>query len=269
MTESTLHLIRLALDRRELSRVGARHHLPSGVDEGYLIHAGLSQLFAHSSDKAEIPLHSFVVDPQVGHDDSATLMLLAYSDCDEADLQDRMVSEHRQLVRHCASRPMPTLQTGTRAGYRLRACPIVRTRRPGLGEDAERQGKRRKSRELDAWLAHRLPEWSAEPPPGESAPFERSGAEWTERQEVYGAWLARELERDGAASMEEAARMESFQRALVYRRGRGKGHRMTRPDVVLEGMLMVQDEGSFRTLLRRGIGRHRAFGFGMLLLRAP
>jgi len=39
------------------------------------------------------------------------------------------------------------------------------------------------------------------------------------------------------------------------------------PDAVFKGVLQIHDADAFNRLLRRGIGRHRAFGFGMLLLK--
>lgn len=33
--------------------------------------------------------------------------------------------------------------------------------------------------------------------------------------------------------------------------------------------IRIKDPASFDALLRRGIGRHRAFGFGMMLLSPP
>ena len=39
------------------------------------------------------------------------------------------------------------------------------------------------------------------------------------------------------------------------------------PDTVMSGELQTSDPDAFARLLARGIGRHRAFGFGMLLLR--
>jgi CRISPR system Cascade subunit CasE len=36
---------------------------------------------------------------------------------------------------------------------------------------------------------------------------------------------------------------------------------------VFNGVLEVTEPGTFASSLARGIGRHRAFGFGMLLLR--
>ena len=42
---------------------------------------------------------------------------------------------------------------------------------------------------------------------------------------------------------------------------------MGRREAVFEGTLEVRDAALFQGLLARGVGRHRAFGFGMLLLR--
>jgi CRISPR system Cascade subunit CasE len=39
------------------------------------------------------------------------------------------------------------------------------------------------------------------------------------------------------------------------------------PDATLKGRLEVIDPVAFRNLLIRGVGRHRSFGFGLLLLR--
>jgi CRISPR system Cascade subunit CasE len=38
---------------------------------------------------------------------------------------------------------------------------------------------------------------------------------------------------------------------------------------LLRGELTVADPDAFSALLARGVGRHRAFGYGMLLLRPP
>ena len=46
-----------------------------------------------------------------------------------------------------------------------------------------------------------------------------------------------------------------------------KGEQGGSPDATLQGTLAVVDSGAFQALLARGVGRHRAFGFGMLLLR--
>jgi len=64
-----------------------------------------------------------------------------------------------------------------------------------------------------------------------------------------------------------------FRRVKVFRRDRGKGHSNKRgiekPDVIFSGELVIRRPIEFGDLLKRGVGRHRAFGFGMLLLRPP
>jgi len=65
-------------------------------------------------------------------------------------------------------------------------------------------------------------------------------------------------------------KIASFQRERLSRRTHEtdrRAHSVERPDVAFEGTLEVTDANAFDALLRRGIGRHRAFGFGMLLLR--
>jgi CRISPR system Cascade subunit CasE len=57
---------------------------------------------------------------------------------------------------------------------------------------------------------------------------------------------------------------EAGRRALTVEGRQGGG-----PDVILAGELTVADAEGFLALLARGVGRHRAFGFGMLLLSPP
>jgi len=41
------------------------------------------------------------------------------------------------------------------------------------------------------------------------------------------------------------------------------------PDAIVHGVLVIHDPAAFSALLVRGVGRHRAYGYGMLLLRPP
>ena len=59
-------------------------------------------------------------------------------------------------------------------------------------------------------------------------------------------------------------KLAEFHLETLRRRGNA---RLVRPSAVLEGTLSITDPVEFRQTLARGIGRHRAFGFGMLLLR--
>jgi len=43
--------------------------------------------------------------------------------------------------------------------------------------------------------------------------------------------------------------------------------KLERPQALLKGVLTVKESNTFNRLLARGIGRHRAFGYGMLLLK--
>jgi CRISPR system Cascade subunit CasE len=54
------------------------------------------------------------------------------------------------------------------------------------------------------------------------------------------------------------------------RSGRRSGSKAVNgPDAVVTGTLVVRDPARFAEALARGIGRFRAFGFGMLLLSPP
>lgn len=90
------------------------------------------------------------------------------------------------------------------------------------------------------------------------------------REAVYTDWLKRRFE--GAATLHEVG-MTEFKLSTVIRRDayETEGVRPKRqvlgPDAVLKGVLEVLDSDAFADLVARGVGRHRAFGFGMLLLK--
>ena len=264
-----LHLVRLVLDRRELARLARRHRLGRNVDEGYLLHAGLSQLFATSSEPAHVPLHTFAVDDTL---DRARrypewIFLLAYSDLDQRALVKQMGTAGRPLVQSCESREVPQLRGGTRAAFRVRSCPIVRTRQPATQQVDTGPIRQGRIREVDAWLTSTgARAGAAGDGTHEELPFEHSARVWSGREAAYCRWLAGELGRN-AAALVEGVRLAAFKRGRVYRRGSESGRVLERPNAVMEGVLRVEEAQAFRTLLRRGIGRHRAFGFGMLLLR--
>jgi len=90
------------------------------------------------------------------------------------------------------------------------------------------------------------------------------------REAVYGDWLKRQF--GGVADLQDV-RMTEFSLRNVVRRsapqaeGARPKHPVQGPDAVFTGLLQVRDSAAFAALLARGIGRHRAFGFGMLLLK--
>lgn len=132
-------------------------------------------------------------------------------------------------------------EAGKTLGFEVRICPVRR------GREGER----------DAYLS------AAEASTGPASP---------DRAAVYAGWLEERL--SGAAELDRSmTQMTAFRLADTWRRrhdahGRaGKGKRLVRPDALMRGRLSIKDAECFRSLLGRGIGRHRAFGFGMLLLR--
>lgn len=245
-----LYIVRLVLDRRAVLRVGVRHRLGQAVDSGTLMHAGLSQLFARSSDRANVPLYSFAIDDTRAAilRQPELLFLLAYASMDEATLTTAMGSGRTELMVRCETRKVPEFEVGQRLAFRTRVCPVTRTRDTGnLAATMDHRG-RVKHRELDAFVHATL----AVPPETRLT-----------REDVYRSWLQRQMQRNNACTLGDV-RLAEFHLETMRRRGNA---RLVRPNAVLEGTLSITDPAEFRRLLARGVGRHRTFGFGMLLLR--
>ena len=85
------------------------------------------------------------------------------------------------------------------------------------------------------------------------------------RAELYCQWVAEQMvAQGGAVPIVETLAMTKFQTRRVRRQKRSDFS--IGPDVTVTGALTVSDSGKFKELLTRGIGRHRAYGYGMLLL---
>jgi CRISPR system Cascade subunit CasE len=88
------------------------------------------------------------------------------------------------------------------------------------------------------------------------------------REQAYTQWLEKELARDQSAAL-QSARLVAVKRTRVLRRTQGQDRRWVAiegPDIWFTGELVIDNPEAFSALLRRGIGRHRAFGFGCLLV---
>ena len=136
-------------------------------------------------------------------------------------------------------RPFPQVwQTGQMLGFEVRVRPIVR----------------KEGRELDAFL---------------STAIRQPDVQLT-REAVYRNWLVQQLG-DAAVLLESS--LAEFRLTSVIRRaasdkvGTRPKQPVTGPDAVFTGVLQVQSGVAFAQLLARGLGRHRAFGYGMLLLK--
>ena len=132
-------------------------------------------------------------------------------------------------------------RNGEKLGFEALIRPIVRCAR----------GSKTPGKERDAFQAE------AERHP--------KGAMSRKREEVYRDWLSLRLAKRGARL--EDALLKSFQRVRVVRKLRK--HSPEGPDALMQGILKVTDSEDFAELIAHGIGRHRAYGYGMLLLRPP
>jgi CRISPR system Cascade subunit CasE len=255
----TVHMVQMRLDALALMRLARRRRLPRRkVDLGYLTHCQLGETFG---DEAPAP---FAVAPGGARSNDGGMRrdplaypdrqipILAYSTLDAAGLRERAqeaaLPEAYSGVEWSSvkSKPMPeSWSAGRRLRFEIRACPVVRMASSGP--------QHRKGAEVDVFLREC---W-------------RAGADTkVERQAVYREWLTDHLERRGARAAEVSIRslrlLDAVRRDHAKQR---KSHTVRRPDVLFEGVLEVADADSFERALHRGIGRHRAFGFGMLLVK--
>ena len=238
-------MVSLVLDGQGLVRLGHQRGLPAAADDmGYLVHCVLGELFG---DLAPAP---FLVRPQEGRG----FPVLGYGSASARHLQEvAQETAAPDLWATCdweslASKPMPgTFAAGAEYAFSTRVCPVVRM--------AKADTRHRKGAEVDAFLRRC---WQV----GDGVAVSR--------EEVYRDWLKEDLERHGGAELVNVG-LTGFNRARLVRRGRKSGQRPVRvserPDATLDGVLKVTDPDRFSALLARGLGRHRGFGFGMLLLR--
>lgn len=260
----TLHLVQLVPKTKALARFAHDAGLPPD-DPGYLWHRALRDAFGSLA-----PQPFRALDPsakRVGSVDSGgkPTRLLGYGPADENQLRAALALAASDLDRvfprdRIRSKELPLpFTTGRRLAFETRVCPIVRTRR----SDGTQQ------RELDVFVHHA---------------FGMADEARPEREPVYRAWLTDRLAAAGCRLL--TARMTSFRLGPLVRRRHASPSERTRtedgparrllavdrgaarrPEVVFDGVLEVTDPETFASGLARGIGRHRAFGFGMLLLR--
>ena len=133
---------------------------------------------------------------------------------------------------------------GKKWGFDIRIRPTRRLTRP-VGD-----WSKRKELELDAYLMQALDQ----------------DKETLEREQVYAEWLRERLERNDACQLETVV-MRSCQRTRARRKRNARYSEA--PDVIMRGALTVSNGDAFAELLSTGVGRHRAYGYGMLLLRPP
>lgn len=279
----TLHILHLPVDPRRLMAAGRDHGLVQtawAADPGYLVHALLSRMLGDLAPKPFDLQDSPTAEVGASEDVVRPLSLLAYSTHDVRSLADaaeaRMdpVTDRAIAWNRAASKAMPDFVSGQEVGFRVRLCPTIRVgkRHPaGFAHGAE----------VDPYHAHLLRELAVRGIDATDAPRRAEVvAELPSREQIYMGWLA---DRFGVAARPVHTRLTSLRDIRPWRRGapkndvartmhgherrRGRGAVLGRREAILEGCLRVEEASAFRCLLTRGVGRHRAFGFGMLLLR--
>jgi CRISPR system Cascade subunit CasE len=243
MSSESLYLLHTQPDPQRLAAWAARHRLlDKEGDLGYALHALL-----HAAFGEQAPQPFRYLDAEQG--------LLAYTRVDAVGLAQRVALADPDVAaalglgqtrQHGGMnvRPFPTQwAVGHTLGFEVRVRPIIREGKTG--------------RERDAFLA------VAEKAPGSAL----------DRGEVYEQWLRELLARQGGAELVDA-RMTRYQQLGVTRKSQKGGADDSRhsclvngPDAVLAGQLRVTKSQAFAQLLANGLGRHRAFGFGLLMLR--
>ena len=86
------------------------------------------------------------------------------------------------------------------------------------------------------------------------------------RESVYREWLQARFENKGGAVLDvDSAKLVSFRRTRAIRKLHSRYSEG--PDALMRGELEITDGAKFAEMLAGGIGRHKAYGYGMLLLR--
>ena len=253
-----LHLIRFRIDPIALSAFAARERLLDD-DLGYALHVAMRRTFGGAGPQPVRVLKTAVLAGR----ESVPIEVLGYTEDPDAltapdvalpDWSDDWSAKDPSpsiFPEPPASRPMPTKwRAGVRYGFEVQVRPVRRASagvRPARGPI----GAERRAGERDAFL---------------SAIDAADGGTVPSREAVYRGWLAERLE--AAVELEEAS-LVRFRRTTVRRSAHVKGNTraVEGPEALMRGRLRVRDAASFDRLLRRGVGRHVAFGYGMLLLR--
>lgn len=237
-----LFMIELEFDVVALYRFLHTQGLSGGEDDaelGYEIHAWLGAAFA---DIAPRPWRLLM-------DKHRPPRILAYAPHAASAFQQRMIEfaepgvfqvcPEPQLM--IASRSMPEWQKGRKLRFQTLVCPVGRKARSGI--------------EKDLFLIHA---------------DNQDSTQKLSRETVYCEWAEQKL--DHYSVTVNSIRLAGFRlvkqrRQTQTTKGKRVFHHIVRPQALLEGEITIKDPHKFTLLLRHGIGRHRAFGFGMILLR--
>lgn len=234
-----MHLIQFRANVQALMRRAADYGLPTKkVDEGYVVHSWMTSLWEQDSPRP------FVIDKRSGPD----VVIQGYSTQDAKQLTkaaDMYASPEDYAVLDWSSlksKELP-MQWPKETEIRLTVTVIPTIRYRVIDE--------KNSRELDAYL-HRV------------RTCEAAGIEVPPREIVYGEWLTQRL---AGFTVTHTPELQQHRLAELLRRTQGehrKSNHICLPLATLSVVGSVVDDVAFSEMIRQGIGRHKAFGYGMV-----
>jgi CRISPR system Cascade subunit CasE len=232
-------MISLPLDRAKLiSFAIARRSMPRSGDLGYAIHQALTETFGTAAPK---PFYLF---------NDENCQLIAYSHYGAEELNDFAGAQRAHVPNWEAASGAINLNAmqaismhpwapGRHYRFTVRARPVCRISRPE---------ERKLPRECDVFLRALASKSKPDDP-------------WLNREAVYLSWFTSQIPETVAKLLR--VRITRMTRTQVYRKGAPS---VEGPDVTFAGVLEIAEPRAFGECVVRGVGRHRAFGFGMLIL---
>jgi CRISPR system Cascade subunit CasE len=231
------------LQSSHFPRVRDEHNLSLQASTSYLVKCMLGELFGD-----EGPHRWRMGEP------SELTKVSAYTPSPISEMQS-----HAQIVappakydacdwERSASKPVPQYPTGQYT-YVTRVCPAVQKSSAGSGMTLEGETfEWRAGSELDVFLSEIAKENNPE-----------------SREYVYTKWLRDQFAMDqhqwGAKI--RSARVDAWTLADMTVTTGGTRH-LRRPDVRMSGVLEVTDPEQFGAFLKQGVGKMKAFGYGMV-----
>ncbi|MDE0207043.1 MAG: type I-E CRISPR-associated protein Cas6/Cse3/CasE [Candidatus Tectomicrobia bacterium] len=238
VSSQLLFMIRAEVALREFRRWMGMRRLQ---DADHAMHCLLTESFG---EQAPRPFR--LIMPR----DQARGVLYGYTRVEDNDLRGAAVAfADPAQVRilppdRIASKPMPVeWRPGRQLGFEVRIRPTARR---------SRNADCRPGKECDAFALQASRYARGEMPHS--------------REAVYADWLTGQFDRRGGAQLHRGrTKLVSFRRTRAVRKRHARYSEG--PDAVMRGVLTITDPPAFSNLLANGIGRHRAYGYGMLLLR--
>ena len=237
--KSPIHIVEASIDMGRFHYWKNRRQLPNN---DHAMHCLLRECFGQDTSNRPYPYRVKI------HRNRAHGTLYAYSRIDSVELKSALdlfatpLQSKILTASSWMSKPVPyAWRVGRRLGFEIRVCPVSRN----------------KSREQDIFTQ-------------ETKLSERKGINAESlREAVYTDWLSKKLQVCGADLDKTSTRfLHPFHLSEDVSR-KMHGRRFVLPDVTMVGDLTITDEAKFSKMLASGIGRHKAYGYGMLLLRPP